>query len=88
MAALGGRPAALPARLAIGSVMLALAIVSGTVVSRRIEGPQRAIGGPVSSLPVADVRRAEFGRLHGLSSGLMLINMAGGLLLLYWEAGR
>ena len=66
--------------------MLALTLVSGTVISRRIERGRAAIGGSVASLATGDPRRAEFGRLHGPSTGLMLVSIAGGLLLLYWEA--
>jgi hypothetical protein len=68
--------------------MLALTLVSSTVISRHIERVHAAIGGSVASLATGDPRRAEFGRLHGLSTGLMLVNIAGGLLLFYWEAGR
>jgi hypothetical protein len=68
--------------------MLPLTLVSSTVISRHIERVHAAIGGSVASLATGDPRRAEFGRLHGLSTGLMLVNIAGGPLLLYWEAGR
>ncbi len=86
MALTGARPAAFGARLAIAAVMLVLALVSGTVVSRRIERVQQQIQGPVASLSADDPRRVEFGRLHAMSTGLMLVNIAGGLVLLYWQA--
>ena len=35
---------------------------------------------------VAQNRRARFDYLHQLSTRLMMINMVGALLLLYWEA--
>ena len=38
-----------------------------------------------SSLPAGDPRRVEFGRLHGLSTGIQLVPLLGGLLLLFFE---
>jgi hypothetical protein len=38
-----------------------------------------------SSLSENDPRRVEFGRLHGLSSGLQLIPLLGGLALMFFE---
>jgi len=46
---------------------------------------QSAIGGAPSSLPPTDTRRVTFGRLHGLSTGLELVPVLGGLLLLFRE---
>jgi hypothetical protein len=65
--------------------MLAATAYSGLVVSGRIEALQRAIGVAPSSLPEGDARRVEFGRLHGLSTGLELIPLLGGLMLVFWE---
>jgi hypothetical protein len=86
MAALGPRPARFGLRVAIVAIMLAIALVSGLGISRRIDTLRRQIGGPVAALDAADPRRVEFGRLHGLSTLLLLVNVAGGLTLLYWEA--
>lgn len=86
MGLIGGRPPALGIRLAIVAAMLALALVSGTVISRRVERLQRAVAGSMAELPADDARRVEFGRLHAVSTALMLVNIAGGLVLLYWEA--
>jgi hypothetical protein len=46
---------------------------------------RREIGVPISSLPRDDGRRIAFGRLHGLSTMLLLFATAGGVLLVYWE---
>ena len=73
------------ARLAIVGLMLTASLVSGLVVDRRIADLRTAIGRPVSSLPAEDPRRVAFGRLHALSTSLMGVAVAGGLLLCYWE---
>jgi hypothetical protein len=86
MAALGPRPVRFAVRLAIVVVMTALTGYSGASVSPRIERMQRAIGGSVAGLPEGDPRRAEFGRLHGLSTLLLGATAVGGLALLVWEA--
>lgn len=86
MAALGPRPAGLRVRLAIIAAMLGIALYSGIGLSRRIERVQAGIDGPVSALPAGDARRAEFGRLHGLATALMMVNIAGGLILVFWQA--
>jgi Domain of unknown function (DUF4149) len=82
---LGPTPRPFAVRVAISSVMLATTLYSGLVVSPRIEQLQRAIGAPFSSLPPTDARRATFGRLHGLSIGLQVVPIAGGLLIMFWE---
>lgn len=86
MKLIGPRPSSFGLRVTIVIAMLALALFSGLWVTRRINRLQQQIGVPASTLDEADPRRAEFGRLHGVSTTLMLINMIGGLVLLYWEA--
>lgn len=85
MALLGPRPAAFAIRTGIAAVMLAIALYSGIVITGRIERLQQEIGAPVSTLREDDPRRARFGQLHGLSTALMLINVAGGLALVFLE---
>ena len=86
MALLGPRPAAYAVRSAVIAVMLGVALYSGLVVLRRVEAIQREVGGLPSTLPSGDARRTEFDALHLLSTRLMMLNMAGALVLLYWEA--
>jgi hypothetical protein len=88
MALLGPRPRPYAPRLLVIGTMLVVALVSGTVVTGRIEGLQREIKGPVSALDPSDPRRATFGRLHAVSVLLMALDAAGALVLLYWEARR
>jgi hypothetical protein len=82
---LGPRPRRFAWRAALAFVMLATALASGIVVTGRINALRAGIGVAPSSLPENDPRRVEFGRLHGLSTGLQLIPLLGGLALLYWE---
>lgn len=86
MRILGPRPAAFGVRAAIVLTMLGVALYSGTIVLQRIDTVQQDAGGLVSSLPATDARRIEFDQLHQLSIRLMLVNVAGALVLLYWEA--
>jgi hypothetical protein len=88
MAVLGPRPAHFAIRTALAAVMLGIAVYSGVVVLGSVERVQREIGLAVapSTLPDGDARRIRFDQLHLLSTRLMLINMLGALVLLYWEA--
>lgn len=86
MKLIGPRPAAFGIRVGVIAVMLAIALFSGIWVTGRINRLQQQIGAPASTLSESDPRRAEFGRLHGLSTTLMLANVIGGLVLLFWEA--
>lgn len=88
MVRLEPRPAAYAVRGALVAFMLAAALYSGLVVLTRIDAIQRDVGGLASSLPAGDARRLEFDELHVLSTRLMILNMVGGLALLYWEARK
>ena len=54
--------------------------IAQLVVSPRIARIRAAIGGPIDALAVGDERRLEFGRLHGVSVGLLGIAAIGALL--------
>jgi hypothetical protein len=86
MAALGPRPSRFAVRVAFVLVMGALTACSGLIVSPRIERLRREIGGPVAALAETDPRRVEFGRLHGLSTLLLGITAAAGLVLLFFDS--
>jgi uncharacterized membrane protein len=83
---IGPPPAAFPARAALVALMLGLAVYSGVPVTHEIEQLQSEVTGPISALPDTDPRRIRFDRLHATSTTLMTINMALGLVLLYWYA--
>jgi len=88
MALLGPRPTAFAVRTIVAAAMLAIAVYSGVVVLRSVDRLQQEIGANVSpsTLPAGDARRVRFDQLHLLSTRLMMINMLGALVLLYWEA--
>ncbi len=82
---LGPRPMRFAWRLTIAGLMAIATVTSGWFVAGRIAALQQTIGVAPSTLPPDDPRRAEFGRLHRLSTGLELVPLLGGLALLYWE---
>jgi hypothetical protein len=82
---LGPRPHRFAWRAGIVAVMLAATAYGSLVVASRIEHLQREIGVAPSTLPEGDPRRVEFGRLHGISTGLQLVPLLGGLMLIFWE---
>jgi uncharacterized membrane protein len=86
MRVLGPRPARSGLRAIIVIVMLGIALYSGLVVLRQIDAVQADAGGLPSRLPAGDARRVRFDSLHVLSTRLMMFNIAGALMLLYWEA--
>lgn len=86
MAVLGPRPRHFGARSVLVAAMLAVALYSGVVVLGRIDAIQQEVGTLPSRLPAGDARRVEFDGLHQLSTRLMMLNLAAGLMLLYWEA--
>ena len=83
---LGPRPVSYGIRASIAGTMLALTVVSGSVISPRVEAVAKKVDGPVASLPPDDTRRIEFYRLHGWSNLLLAATALGGLVLLFWEA--
>jgi uncharacterized membrane protein len=86
MAVLGPRPRHFAVRSALVAVMLLVALYSGFVVLASIDAIQQEIGGLPSRLEATDPRRLRFDALHLLSERLMMVNIAGALALLYWEA--
>jgi uncharacterized membrane protein len=85
MKVVGPRPLGFGWRLVIVGMMLAATIVSGVIVDPAIARRREAIGVPVASLAPTDPRRADFGRLHAISTALLGLGVIGGLILCYWE---
>ena len=85
IAVLGPRPKQYAVRSAIIAAMLGISLYSGLIVLSTINDIQRNAGGSMSRLPADDARRIRFDELHLLSTRLMMLNMAGAMILLYWE---
>jgi hypothetical protein len=83
---LGPRPVAYGIRAGIIALMLGLFGYTGFVVNPRVDALQAGIDGPVARLAAGDPRRVEFDGLHRLSTVLLGVAAAGGLVLLVWEA--
>jgi len=86
MALLGPRPRSFAVRSAIIAIMLAVALYSGHAVLGEIDAIQHEVGGLPSKLPPEDPRRIRFDQLHELSTRLMMLNIVGTLVLVFWEA--
>jgi hypothetical protein len=82
---LGPRPRRFAIRLGTACLMLAATVYSGVVVSGQVRRAQARIGASPSMLPEGDPRRAAFGRLHATASGLQLVPIVGGMILLFRE---
>jgi uncharacterized protein DUF4149 len=84
-AALGPRPRRLAVRVWLVGIMLAMSLATAFVVAPRIEAIRAEANGAVHALPDSDARKAEFGRLHGASSVLMLMTLGLGAVLIWAE---
>ena len=88
IALLGPRPKGFAVRCALVTAMLLVAAYSGLVVLTEIDAIQQEAGTLPSRLAAGDPRRIRFDELHQLSTRLMMVNLIGGLVLLYWEAAE
>jgi len=84
-AALGPRPRRLGIRLWTVAAMLAISLTTSLVIAPRIDAIRDETHGTVASLPDTDPVKIEFGRLHGLSSTLLLVTIAAGVGLFWVE---
>lgn len=85
-AALGPRPRRLAIQVWLITVMLAVSLYAGLVLAPRIEVLRADTTATLASLPETDRRKIEFGRLHGLSNGLMALTLLAGLAVFWIEA--
>lgn len=81
---LGPRPRHFSIRILISTLMLAASAWTGFVLIPRIQDAQRTLGA-ASNAGDSEQRRAEFGRLHGMSTSLQLVPLLGGLALILFE---
>ena len=84
---LGPPPRRFNLRVAAVAVMLAISLITSFVVAPRIGEIRDGTPGGFAALSAEDPRRVEFGRLHGMSSGLMLIALLTGVAL-FWAETR
>lgn len=85
-AALGPRPQRLAIRLWITGIMTAASMVTAVVIAPEIEAIRAAAAGSVSNLAPADPVRVRFGRLHGASTGLLVVTVILGVGLMWAES--
>jgi hypothetical protein len=84
-AVLGPRPMRFALRLGTATAMVAASAYSGLIVTPAIVRQQAEIEAALASHRAADSYREAFGRLHARSTGVQLIPILGGLMLLFWE---
>jgi uncharacterized membrane protein len=84
-AALGPRPRRFGLRMWTIAGMVALSLVTVFVLGPRIDRLRESTPGTIAALPDTDPRKIAFGRLHGLSNGLMLVTLVAGLGLILAE---
>lgn len=84
-AALGPRPRRLAIQLWLVIGMLAASAYTGLIIGPRIDHLRNTTPVAMASLPEDDATRVEFGRLHGLSNGLMALTLMAGLALFWIE---
>jgi hypothetical protein len=84
-ALLGPRPRRMALRVWAVMAMVGMSLVGALVIAPRIETIRQSTSGAVASLPDTDPRKGEFGRLHGLSNGLMLLTLLTGAGLIWAE---
>lgn len=85
-AALGPRPRRLAIQVWLVTAMLAISLYAGLMLAPRIETLRAGSPATMAALPDTDPRKAEFGRLHGLSNGLMGLTLLAGLAVFWIEA--
>ncbi|MGE3274236.1 MAG: DUF4149 domain-containing protein [Vicinamibacterales bacterium] len=83
---LGPRPVAYGIRAGLVALMLAVMAYSGLVLLPAIDAIQASVDGPINGLAADDARRVRFDALHARSTNLVGAVIAGGLILLLWEA--
>ena len=86
MRVLGPKPVQFNLRVGIVAAMLGVAVYTGVVVGGQIETLHLQMGGAAAGLAAGGLHRVSVARLHNLSTALMMVNVAGGLALLFWEA--
>jgi hypothetical protein len=85
-AALGPRPRRFGLQMLLVALMLAASAYTGLIAAPRIDALRADNPTTMAALPATDPRKIEFGRLHGLSNGLMALTLMAGLAVFWIEA--
>ena len=85
-AAIGPRPRRMAIRIWVMVAMVVATVTTRFLIAPAIDRIREETDGPVASLPVDSSSRVLFGRLHGASTGLMLLTLVGGVWLIGIEA--
>ena len=80
------RPSAIGIRIVTVVVMLGVSLYSGFGITGQIAALQLEIGRNVATLGNGTQFVAQFDHLYTLTTSLLLLNLGGGLSLIYWEA--
>ena len=80
------RPTALGIRIITVVAMLGVSLYSGLGITGQLEAVQLEIGTNLASQTDSAQYAARFDHLYSLTTSLLLLNLAGGLSLIYWEA--
>jgi uncharacterized membrane protein len=86
MRIVGPRPPGFGLRVTLIALMLTATAATGWLIDPQIVRLRASVGVPMASLPEGDARRIQFGRLHAVSTSLMGLAIASGLVLCLWEA--
>ncbi len=80
------RPTAIGIRVVTVVAMLAVSLYAGLAITGQIAAVQLEIENNISTLTDTNQYAAQFDYLYSLTTMLLLLNLGGGLSLIYWEA--
>ena len=84
-AAVGPRPRQYKVQLVTMLFMIALTGYSAFVIAPKIEVIRASANGPIAALSNDNPAKAEFGKLHGWSNGLMALTLVGAISLMWFD---
>ena len=87
-AAIGPRPRRFQWQMGLMVAMLAATSYSALVVSPRIDAIRTSTSTTIAALPDDSPVKREFGRLHGVSNGLLALAFAGALAMFWLDASE
>ena len=80
------RPLALGIRVITVVAMLGVSLYSGLGITGQLQAVQLEIGTNIANATDSTQYAAQFDYLYSLTTALLLLNLAGGLSLIFWEA--